>query len=69
MPEGPLELQSVQSLLRSAPFGDYSNVPPGRLGERIGLSFSDTTPLLRVAVGGGMPSVGDTAARGSQIAD
>ena len=46
--EGPEALTSVDALLDSAPLGDLSMVPPGRIGERIGLAWSTSIPIMRV---------------------
>jgi hypothetical protein len=39
-------LSSATNLLRAPPFGDFSAVKPGRVGDRIGLAFSTTIPVM-----------------------
>eukprot|EP01052_Picozoa_sp_SAG31_P010047 SAG31_NODE_539_length_14296_cov_14.408819_8_plen_1116_part_00 len=39
-------LSSATHLLRAPPFGDFSEVKPGRIGDRVGLAFSTTIPIM-----------------------
>jgi hypothetical protein len=42
-------LTSATALLRAPPFGDLSKVRPGRIGDRVGLAFTSTIPVMLVS--------------------
>lgn len=45
-PTGPASVQTTEQFMLSEPFGDYSECKKAKIGDRISLSFTSTTPIV-----------------------